>query len=331
MSRRYWVWTVNNYIGIPIFNPKYMDYLGWAPQVGESGTPHLQGYVQFSKPRVLSRVVSALKDAGPAHVEPARGTGQQARDYYAVDEKGTNTGPVEEFGTLDPAAVNAVAKANQGVRNDLKAVEKALREGQAISLVRAEWPDIWAKYQHWVNWIISDMDRGERKDPVYPIVLPWCSIPKPDPAEKKRHWWIWGPPDVGKTNITQTAMAGMKVYSAGPNAKYRFESYEHEDIVLFDDCVPTLQEILDATNTWHIQRERVGGKRYSSGYWKVGHSRTLVILANHAPKDWPASFHARFNVLYVGPSVGAAAPPAPPASPGGAWDLGAQVLLAAAR
>lgn len=311
MSRRYWVWTVNNYIGEPIFNPKYMDYLGWAPQVGDSGTPHLQGYVQFTKPRVMARVVTALKDAGPAHVEAAKGTGQQARDYYAVDEKGTNVGEVVEHGALDPDAVNTPAKANQGTRVDLKTVEKALREGQPLSLVRAEWPDVFAKYQHWVNWIVSDMDRGERKEVVYPIVLPWCSIPKPDPAEKKRHWWIWGPPDVGKTHITQTAMAGMKVFSAGPQPKYRFEGYEHEDIVLFDDCVPTLQEILDATNTWLIQRERVGGKRYSSGYWKVGHCRTLVILANHAPKDWPASFHARFNVVAVGRPT-AAAPPAPP-------------------
>jgi len=142
----------------------------------------------------------------------------------------------------------------------------------------------------------EDKERAERKEIKYPIKLPWCEIPKPDAAIKKRHWWICGPPDIGKTFSFQSALGGHKVFLAGLSSSYRFEGYEHEDIVCYDDVLPSTAELIEVSNTWLMERERFGGSRYKRRYWKQGHTRTIVVLSNVRPATTDA-FQARFNVV----------------------------------
>lgn len=312
MTHRYWCFTINNPTDVPVFAPIPMQYLGWAPQLAPTtGTPHLQGYVQFKKPKPRRDVVVALADGGAAHVLKADGNGGQARDYYAVDEKKTNTGPVVEHGVLDRAAVNVAGV--QGLRSDLKEFMARVKGGVPRSLLMAEMPDVFAKYQSWCSQVFQDSDIGEREEVKWPVLLPWCTIEKPDPAIKQRHVWLWGAPDSRKTYLTQTAFAGKRVFMAGSNSKYRFEGYENEDVIVFDDTIPSLAELLDCTNTWALAKQRIGGQRYTRGYWKTGHSRTIIIISNDPPTGWPPSFYARFRVIQV--HGGAAAPPPPPESP----------------
>lgn len=54
----------------------------FAREVGESGTPHLQGYIRFKKPCRLSWWKNTLPRL---HVEARRGTEQQAWDYCLKD------------------------------------------------------------------------------------------------------------------------------------------------------------------------------------------------------------------------------------------------------
>lgn len=58
-------------------------------EVGEQGTPHMQGYIQFHNPKEFS-VVKALIPR--AHIEPARGTPASNIDYCSKD------GEFYEFG-----------------------------------------------------------------------------------------------------------------------------------------------------------------------------------------------------------------------------------------
>lgn len=52
-------------------------------EVGESGTPHLQGYVVFKKPMRLSAVRQLIPRA---HLDIARGTNEQNIAYCTKDE-----------------------------------------------------------------------------------------------------------------------------------------------------------------------------------------------------------------------------------------------------
>lgn len=78
------VFTINNYTEEDVKAVRSFalesDYLIYGFEKGESGTPHLQGFVHHgSNKKTLNAVVQAL--GGRAHVEVARGSSTQASDY----------------------------------------------------------------------------------------------------------------------------------------------------------------------------------------------------------------------------------------------------------
>lgn len=79
------------------------SYMILGNEVGESGTPHIQGYVEFTQRKTLGRVKDLL--GRRTHVEPRRGTGQQAAAYCRKD------GDYREFGSAPTGG--------QGTRNDI--------------------------------------------------------------------------------------------------------------------------------------------------------------------------------------------------------------------
>ena len=83
-----WCFTFNNYTDadcerfalLPNFQIKYLIY---GKETGESGTPHLQGFVHFKARKRMSGVKSAL-GSSTIHVEPARNVAK-AVEYCKKD------------------------------------------------------------------------------------------------------------------------------------------------------------------------------------------------------------------------------------------------------
>ena len=91
-SSRNWCFTLNNYTAedearLASLSCKYIVY---GREVGESGTPHLQGYVEFNKGRKFEKVKSLLGDS--VHLEMRRGTSKEASDYCKKDGNFFRTG-----------------------------------------------------------------------------------------------------------------------------------------------------------------------------------------------------------------------------------------------
>lgn len=114
-----WCFTVNNVTSEPVHRenfevlvPEKCRYVCVAHEVGDTGTAHLQGYLQLAAKKRRSQVVAMLLDVLPEtmdpdhpihpHVEPCVGTPAQNIDYCQgfVEKKGNKENPTfVEFGT----------------------------------------------------------------------------------------------------------------------------------------------------------------------------------------------------------------------------------------
>ena len=83
-----WCFTLNNYTNVDelkldtMFEHGHFNYLCWGREIGESETPHLQGYVQLKKKLRLSQVRQLLGARG--HYEISRGHPHMASEYCRI-------------------------------------------------------------------------------------------------------------------------------------------------------------------------------------------------------------------------------------------------------
>ena len=78
------MWTENNYEGLMPFEPQVMRWQIFSEEIGEDGTPHLQGYTYFKNALTMESAKQWLK--GRVHLEPRRGTHAQAKEYCSKTE-----------------------------------------------------------------------------------------------------------------------------------------------------------------------------------------------------------------------------------------------------
>lgn len=200
MSRsRAWCFTLNNYDGVllPASFPKEPCYLCYGEEVGENGTPHLQGYVFLPNAVGLSFVRAVAPDA---HWEVSRGSPEQNRDYCRKD------GIFTEFGELPV----------QGKRNDLLAVRDSISAGLSI-------PDLAAK--HFGPFI--RYHRGVFL--AYDLLSP-LSRPRESPPRIEIHV---GPTGCGKTRNAFAAYPDAWVSPPGP--LQWFDGYNGQKSVILDE------------------------------------------------------------------------------------------------
>lgn len=159
MSFRNWCFTLNNYTESEVneFENWCFRYLIYGIEVGESGTPHIQGYIELDK---KVRMSAMKKLNNKIHWETRMGTQEQAVEYCKKE------GNWKEFGNLK----------NQGERTDLCRIRQmALDEGltavtrvgtmQQINVAKIfltynEEPRDWKPE---VTWIYGPSGKGKSK------------------------------------------------------------------------------------------------------------------------------------------------------------------------
>lgn len=156
------VFTINNYTTQDIENLKKANYqyLIFGQEKGDSGTPHLQGYIEFDKQKSLRQL---KKINEKAHWEKRFGSQKQAIDYCKKENN------FEEFGQ----------KKQQGKRNDLIRAREIVKNNNMRKLLEdEECPNlqqikVCEKYltyceseRNWkpeVTWIHGESEAGKSK------------------------------------------------------------------------------------------------------------------------------------------------------------------------
>lgn len=143
MASKHWCFTLNNYSSENEETLRKLsdqvEYLVWGREVGDSGTPHLQGYV-ILKQRKRMQQVKTLITSNP-HVEKKKGTPRQASDYCKKD------GDFEEYGTIAGSNGNTCI---------LEAFKDAVKGGELDKAVlREEHSKCFARYSRFCLEYIS--------------------------------------------------------------------------------------------------------------------------------------------------------------------------------
>lgn len=146
MSRaKYWCFTVNNPTTderakiVALEDEDAVEYLVFGNEVGESGTPHLQGFVAFSTRVRLTQVKQSVSARG--HFEVAKFP-EKAAEYCKKD------GDFVEFGVLT---------LKKGKRSDLDAFKDDVKIGVlTVKELREAHSDVFAKYSQFCTQYIQD-------------------------------------------------------------------------------------------------------------------------------------------------------------------------------
>lgn len=153
---RFVVFTANNYtpagltalsavtVGTRVTRETRLTYLVFQQEIAESGTPHLQGYLQIEKSISIASVTKFLNQILGTHArtDKAKGTHEEARDYCLDEEKrAENTTPVE-IGEITAHA----GLQGRGRRNDLNAVKEAIEAGMSVSDLQSNFFQEYAMY-----------------------------------------------------------------------------------------------------------------------------------------------------------------------------------------
>lgn len=256
-SAKNWVFTYNNYEPDrirDILASIECTYIAYQGEIGESGTPHIQGMVSFEKRQSFAQIKSifstAIGSPSPVHFEVMRGTIAQSVDYCSKSESADPTLPFTERGCRP---------AGKGDRSDLRAIAAAIKSGQSERDIFEADPQGYLKYSTGI------------KRAIY-----LCST-------NKRTWetqvlWFYGPTGTGKSRTAHEEAPDAHVQSGND---YWWDGYTGQPDVIIEDYRADFckfSELLRLLDRYPHQVQIKGGKVHML-------ARRIFITTPKPPRD----------------------------------------------
>lgn len=176
-------------------------YIVVGKEVGESGTPHLQGFVCFVNARSFA---SVKKLCTSAHWEVSKGTPEQASTYCKKDDKS-----FFEKGDLPLSA----AQKGDAEKNRWKEALKCVQEGRVDDVPA----DILCVHLRSIQYAAAQIALSKRK---VETLSEW------------QHEWRYGKTECGKSENPRLEHPGA--YIKDPQTEW-WDGYKDEDVVIIDD------------------------------------------------------------------------------------------------
>lgn len=202
---KYWCFTVNNFTDteferLSTAQERAEDilYICFGKEVGESGTPHLQGYVEFAQ-KIRLGGVKRIDGFARAHLELRAGSQAQAIEYCKKD------GDFYEFGER--------FQSKSGQRTDLVTIKERIDAGASTSEIAEEHFGSWCRYR--------------KSFDAYRMVKRVRTV------RDLRVVCFWGRPGTGKTRAIFEREPSL--FIAPTDNLQWFDGYEGEEALLIDD------------------------------------------------------------------------------------------------
>lgn len=199
---RGWCFTLNNYTPEHEALLAAIDcaYIIYGREVGEQGTPHLQGFIYFSNPRAFNGVKAILPPG--SHLEDSRGSVAQNVEYCSKD------GDVVERG------VRPLSAAEKGEAEAQRWADA--RHAAQSGDIEAVPDDIYLRFYRTLKEIAKD------------------HMARPDCIDGVCGLWLYGQAGTGKSRYAQEHFPDhyMKMTNKW------WDGYQGQDVVVMDDMDP---------------------------------------------------------------------------------------------
>lgn len=288
---RCWCFTINNYDDATQDRVRTVadtaEHLVFGREVGESGTPHLQGFVRFANQIRFNQVAALFPGA---HLSVARNV-QRAEEYCRKD------GDFEEFGER---AVN-----KSGKRNDIDCFKEAVKDGtvKTVNDAMMNHSAVYAKYPKFVTSYIQLMLTPKREIERHPL-RNW----QQDLYEKLERqvndraiiFIVDVNGNCGKSwfcDYVREVKSNVQILTPGKKVDMAYE-YDTTTKILFMDAPRSKQsEFIQYDFLEDIKNGRIFSSKYESRmkYFKPPH---VVVMMNEQP-DMKKLSEDRYDITVV--------------------------------
>jgi len=161
---RSWIVVINNYTEddeLLLKNDNF-SYLVYGYEIGESGTPHIQGYIEYKSTKLFKTMKNRYKTA---HIEKRSGTPKQASDYCKKDGKFIEIGEINKQGTrTDLNSIKNEIINNETTVDDIVIQNPILYHQYGRTLNKIEDIVLRKKYRTWMTtciWCYGETGTGK--------------------------------------------------------------------------------------------------------------------------------------------------------------------------
>ena len=253
---REWVFRLSNptipgeEYSLSLVSKDNVRYFSFQLEIGDSGTPHFQGYIEM----IRSTRFNAMKEllGNGVWLDKRRGTRDQARAYTQKEDTHVD-GPWEGGEWRDMA---------QGQRIDLEGAITTLTELRDLNKVARAHPREWVRFHRGFESLYA---RTQPKRPIAPIKVVLL---------------------YGKTGTGKTRRAFEKwpnLHRKAPDTRW-FDGYENQEEVLLDDFGGKVSKLslnytLQLLDIYHLDVEVKGSYRPLL-------AKRIVVTTNIHPRLW---------------------------------------------
>lgn len=251
---RGWCFTLNNHTAEERRAVRHIDcnYIIYGKEVGDKGTPHLQGYLQFQNKKSFLQIKKLLPRA---HLENTRGSIKSNVRYCSKEdpepfEKGKRPADPQEKGRIQKEKwTNLRTLAKEGKLEDISVQN----------------PQIWVQNYKTLKQIASD------------------HVVRPPNLKDCCGLWVHGGFGTGKSHLVRTKYPDA--FIKDPNKWW--DGYQGEDVVILEDLDPTTASFQGRKfKLWADKYSFKGETKGSSTLWI--RPKLFIVTSQYTPEElWP--------------------------------------------